>query len=87
MKIYLGETGLNKTWQLPFELTTKCVHCGGNAEIMMVGQEAEENKGEYACDLKETTGEKGGLWLHDACAIAVYLCRDCLEATTIINQA
>lgn len=87
MEIYLGETGLDKTWQTKFNKTEKCDKCGGNAEIMFVGLEYNEKKGKYICDLKETTGKEGGLWLHDACAVAVYLCRNCFEPKTIINQA
>lgn len=87
MKIYLGETGLNKTWQTPFDKQTKCIHCGGKSRIAFVGIEENEKKGNYICDLRKTTGKEGGLWLHDAMACAVYLCENCLEATAIINQA
>ncbi len=42
MKIYLGEEGLNKTWQNPFPKTVKCYKCGGKARIMFVGFEDGE---------------------------------------------
>lgn len=85
MEIYLGEKGLNKSWQDSFEKTIKCSKCSKKAKIMFVGFENVEK--DFICDLYETTGKKGGLWLHDACAVAVYLCPNCLEPTTLINQA
>jgi hypothetical protein len=87
MNIYLGETGLNKTFQEDFPKTIKCHKCEKDAKIMFVAQEWDEKKGNYICDLHETTGEEGGLWLHDACSVAVYLCPFCFEATTEVNQA
>lgn len=97
MKIYKGETGLAETWQMPFLHTIKCKKCGGKARILFTAIENDrdeendtfitESKKGFLCDLHETTGEKGGLWLHDACAVAVYLCQDCFEANAEINQA
>jgi hypothetical protein len=86
MKTYLGETGLDKSWQKPFELTIKCPKCGGQATIMFVAHEENEDKGNYVCDLAENAG-KGEMWVHDAIACAVYLCRTCFETTAILNQA
>lgn len=86
MNIYLGETGLDNTFQEPFEKTTKC-KCGKQAKIMFVAQEWDEKKGKYICNLHETTGKKGGLWLHDAMACGIYLCPHCFKATAIVNQA
>lgn len=39
------------------------------------------------CELYETTGESGGLWLHDCCAVAIYFCPFCLNPTALYNQA
>ena len=86
MNIYKGTTGLDKTWQEKFEPKIECRSCGGGAEIMFTAIENERSD-DFVCDLHETTGKKGGLWLHDACAVAVYLCRDCFEASAIVNQA
>ncbi len=86
MKIYLGESGLNKSWQKSFSETTKCHKCGGEARIMFVGIEENEPKGKYICDLRENGG-KGDYWVHDAIACAVYLCPDCFEPIAILNQA
>ena len=88
MKIYLGKIGLENSWQKPFPAEIKCPQCEKKAEIMFVGQEGQGNgKKPYICGLKETTGEKGGLWLHDVCSVAVYLCRTCFKPTALLNQA
>ena len=88
MKIYLGKTGLNETWQEPFPEITKCHKCGGEARIMFVG--IENNKtgkaGDFICNLRENGG-KGDYWVHDAIACAFYLCADCFEPIAILNQA
>lgn len=85
MNIYLGKTGLNASWQKPFKPTTKCHKCKGKARIMFVGME-NERPAEFICDLHNNGGE-GNYWLHDACAIASYLCTKCFEVTSILNQA
>lgn len=100
MKVYLGERGLDQTHQASFPKTTTCCRCGGsNAVIAFVACEGREKK--YICRLHQTTGAPSGaprpagataaiddgLWLHDACAVAVYFCRDCLEPTALYNQA
>jgi len=85
MEIYLGESGLENSWQEHFEKTTKC-KCGNEARIMFVG--FEDNEKEYVCQLKLKPKLKNDeYWLHDACAVAVYLCPKCFEATAIVNQA
>jgi len=85
MKTYLGEEGLNKTWQEDFPRTTKCYKCKGEARIMFVALENREEK-KHICDLHENKGE-GDYWFHDCIAIASYLCRKCFEATALVNQA
>jgi hypothetical protein len=88
MEIYLGKRGLLNSWQDPFKATEKCYKCGAKAKIMFVASEGfEKEEKEYLCDMHRTTGKEGGLWLHDACAVAVYLCPKCFEATAIVNQA
>jgi len=89
MKIFKGETGLDQSWQQPFLPEIKCKNCDSKARIMFTAIEGngQEGKGEYICDLHETTGKPGGLWLHDACAVAVYLCEHCFEVSAEINQA
>ena len=84
MDIYLGEEGLNQTWQEDFPKTIKCHKCGGEARIMFVGCESEEEK--YIASLHENEG-KGGYWVHDCIAVAIYLCKECFEPNALINQA
>ena len=88
MKTYLGKTGLHETWQEDFKETIECQNCKEQAKILFVGCENERGNGiKFACDLHETTGKEGELWLHDACAVAIYLCPHCFEITGEINQA
>jgi len=84
MKIYLGETGLDKTWQETFPKTVKCHKCGKTARIMFVAFEDNEKK--YISSLYNNM-EDEKFWVHDACAIAVYLCEKCFEPNALINQA
>ena len=86
--VYLGEKGLNKTWQTAFPKVTRCVHCGKNARIGFVYCEdaSDGDLKEFVCNLHDN-GKKDKLWLHDAVAVAVYFCEDCLNATALYNQA
>lgn len=84
MEIYLGEKGLDKTWQEPFPKTVKCHKCKGEARIMFVAFEEKEK--EYVCNLYENQKDKK-YWPHDAIACAVYLCEKCFEPNALINQA
>lgn len=87
-EVYLGESGLNKSWQAEFPADAKCCRCGGDARIAFVVQETPESDGPSIADLHERNREgNGGLWLHDAGAFATYLCEKCLEPTTLYNQA
>ena len=90
MLVYLGKTGLDKSWQEPFPEITKCHKCGGEARIMFVGFEKDignQSNGNYICDLRENGGKQGDYWVHDCIACAVYLCKDCFEPIAILNQA
>ena len=84
MYIYLGTTGLDQTFQKEFPETMECNNCGGEARIMFVAAE-EGGEEKYVASLHKNKG-KGGYWFHDACAAAVYLCRDCFKASAIVNQ-
>lgn len=76
------------SWQSPFPKTTKCCHCKGKARLGFVAHEGStSDEGKYICKVHNTTGKKGGLWLHDCCCVAVYFCVDCLETTALYNQA
>jgi hypothetical protein len=89
MKVELGTKGLDASFQDAFDDTCKCIHCKkGEARIAFVAHEMNEkpNSGKYVCNLHDNEG-KGGFWLHDACAVAVYFCKECLMPTAIYNQA
>lgn len=95
MQVQLGEQGLDKSWQKKYAPTAECKWCGGEARIGFVaferprkdaaGNFVPHTPGEAVCELHRNEG-KGGFWLHDLCAVAVYFCRDCLEATAIYTQ-
>ena len=84
MEIYKGKKGLKQTWQEDFPETTPCKDskCKGIARIAFVACENKEK--EYICNLYN---KKKELWVHDACAVAVYFCIKCLEPIAILNQA
>ncbi len=87
MEITLGKEGLCKSWQNEFPEETKCCRCKGMARIGFVAHEAidEEEDVKFVASLHVNEG-KGALWLHDACAVAVYFCKDCLKPTALSNQ-
>ena len=87
MKVTLGKDGLTMSWQAKFPETTKCCRCKGVARIGFVAHErmVKGDKKPFVCDLHKNKG-KGGYWLHDCCAVAVYFCRECLETTALYNQ-
>ncbi len=76
------------TFQAEFPETIKCHRCKkGHAKLAFVAHETQQKITDLAvCDILDTTGKKGGLWLHDRCAVAVYFCRDCLNPTALYNQ-
>lgn len=91
MKVVIGNEGLDITFQDPFSENVECVHCGSIARIGFVAHEMdedviEEGKGiQYVSQLHDN--EKGNMWLHDACSVAVYFCTKCLNTTAVYNQA
>jgi len=76
------------SFQDDFPKVTKC-KCGGESRLGFVAHETEEPKGaRYVCHLYENKGGMGDdYWLHDACAVAVYFCKKCLQPTALFNQA
>jgi len=88
MEITLGKEGLEKTWQAKFPETTICCRCKGLSRIGFVAHEhmsEADNDGPFVYSLHPNEG-KGGFWLHDCCAVAVYFCVDCLNPTALYNQ-
>jgi len=86
MQVTLGPDGLVKTWQTPFPETTECCKCGGEARFAFTAHEGSDEM-EYVRDMYSNDPNGDGLWPHDACAVAVYFCKDCLESTALYNQA
>ena len=94
MKAIVGKSGVEKSFQDPFNENAECVHCGGLAEIAFVAHEGideddrfQRDSGQikYVCDLKKNMYPES-MWVHDCCAVAVYFCTKCLKATAIMNQ-
>ncbi len=87
MNVTIGKAGLAKTYQAHFKEVVECHKCNGIARIGFVTCEepTKDNVDFFVCDLHENKG-KGGYWLHDCCAVAVYFCQDCLSATALWNQ-
>ncbi len=89
MKVIIGKEGLDATFQDFFLENVECVHCGSRARIGFVAHELDEKVisegGQYVRQLHDN--EDGHMWLHDACAVAVYFCTECLDTTAIYNQA
>lgn len=88
MKFYVGDKGLDKTWQQDFEKEVPCAYCKNNARIAFVVKEEFDpnNRQELVCDLYDNMKD-GKLWPHDCIAVAVYFCEKCLETTARYNQA
>jgi len=87
MKVFLGETGLDRTWQDDFPKETSCVHCKEGARIAFVCFEENSPRGGYVCDLHKNDVRGEGYWPHDAVAVAIYFCRKCYQSTSLYNQA
>ncbi len=92
MKTTLGKDGLTKTWQADFPETTECCQCGGESRIAFVAHEGIGDDDDTPPPTPlvydyHTDNSEGNRWLHDCCAVAVYFCKNCLEATSLFNQA
>lgn len=87
MKVHKGKAGLDKTWQGPFKETEKCIKCGSESRIAFVAMEEPSTVEDDGLICEAYPNVEGSMWVHDACAIAVYLCKKCLKPTAIMNQA
>ena len=92
-QVYLGERGLDKTYQWNFKPEEKCSHCGSPSRIAFVMREEVDEKNPdssvpYIYEMHENTWGhgKGEYWPHDVTATAVYFCTKCAEATALSNQ-
>jgi len=92
LEVTIGKEGLRRTWQEEFPETTECVHCQGESRIGFTvfehpaGVSLVQDR-RFVCDLHPNDPGGEGYWLHDCVAVAVYFCRECLEATALYNQA
>lgn len=99
MKVTLGKEGLTKTHQADFPETIFESHvrrgdangqiaCDGESRIAFVAHEGVDGiiEGPFVCDLHPNEYSDGKAWLHDCCAVAVYFCKKCLNATVWWNQ-
>jgi hypothetical protein len=92
MQVALGtEKGaVNLSFGNPFPRSTTCALCGARADLAFVAHEIDDDPSPcgsvFVRQLRKNSGVPGGLWVHDACAVAVYFCRSCLEVTAKLNQ-
>ena len=77
-----GEKGITFTHQADFPLIATCI-CGGEGRIAFVAYEGAKEES-YVCDLHRN--DKDDMWVHDAIAVAIYLCKKCLKPIAICNQ-
>jgi hypothetical protein len=82
MKIALGASDPTNSWQGPFPTTVPCTDCPGECRMAFT---MRENTGDLICDLYQN--HPGMMWPHDACAFAVYFCKECLAPAIRYNQA
>lgn len=100
--VFLGEDGLEESFQDEHPKTTDCHHCPYIADIVFVaaerggrGRDKSSPKWEnYIMDLqpkeplRDNKGDPiDGIWPHDCVTVAVYFCRKCGEMTAKWDQA
>jgi len=74
------------SWQADFPKTTECCRCDGEARLGFVAHEEGQKKGQKYVSHMYKNKPPNEFWLHDACAVAVYFCKKCLETTALYNQ-
>ncbi len=94
--VTIGDAGRKFTHQSQFPGSVNCVHCKGKQTARIAFTAFEDfdglaKKGEikYVTNLSEQYSKEnpqGIYWVHDLCAVAVYFCTVCLEATALVNQ-
>ena len=79
------------SFQNEFPKEIDCCYCSGKARMGFVAHEMDEptqqKGGKYVCQLHKNEHAQRKFWLHDACCVAVYFCKKCLEPTALYNQA
>ncbi len=95
-KFGLSGEAKSLSWQDEWEDSVECCHCHSrNTELMLTaiedldkGKSVEAQRGSWLSERHESEwAYHRNFWFHDAVAVAVYICRDCAEATAFWNQA
>jgi hypothetical protein len=55
-EVFLGETGIDKSWQADFEKEVKCIHCKEKARIAFVAFESANKPYEVVGTTSESVG-------------------------------
>jgi len=87
--VFLGEEGLDMTFQEDFNATTKCCYCKEEARIGFVAFEGgtpEDDGDTCVCELHEND-HPDSCWPHDAISVGIYFCTKCFQTTALWNQA
>ena len=87
-KVVIGESGLQESHQAKFPSVVMCDKCRCDAarHAFTVIESYSGTVGEeYVCNLHKNN--RGGMWLRDCCAVAIYFCSKCLEVSARYNQA
>lgn len=84
-EISLGDSNL-ASWQDDFPKTVFCDECHKEARLMFTYKELSTVGPEKICH-QHGYSDTYGLWIHDLCAVAVYLCGHCFAASALVNQA
>jgi len=82
MRVIKGKEGCQHSWQDEFNTTISC-GCGSVGHIAFVAIEEEESDG-Y---ISQNCPKDAKLWPHDAIAVAVYICKNCMKTISVMNQA
>jgi hypothetical protein len=94
--ITFGDDGIIKSWQGDFEERVKCNKCSGKCVPAVNFQEKLIEEDDKLCENTVASvydwnrgrlKDKSKFWLHDYCAIQIYICRKCLNAEVKWNQA
>lgn len=76
-----------RSWQGPFPDVTECCRCGSPARIAIsVSERLNPKDTSDRLLYKAHPNKEHAMWPHDAIAIAIYLCMECLEPTALFNQ-
>lgn len=96
-KVTFGKEGVKQSWQGDFPVSVPCAQCTNDTvpavnfkEVFLGIQEGWiQNCVAAVHDHNENPDDRRNnlLWPHDYCAIQIYLCRHCMMASVLYNQA